>query len=85
MGKWEPFIGEILPLKREPSIPDDRFAMAIKRRGDVVGHIPFTLAPIASTFLKRGVNKGLVEVTGVKVNHGAGYLATTTFMAPNCT
>lgn len=31
------------------------------------------LAPIVSAFLKRASNKGLVEVTGNKVNRGAGY------------
>ena len=35
--------------------------------------ISFYLAPVASAFLRRGVNKGLVEVTGTKVNRGAGY------------
>ena len=35
--------------------------------------ISFNLAPVASAFLRRGVNKGLVEVTGTKVNRGAGY------------
>ena len=49
---------------REPNNPEDEFAVAIKRCGD---HIPFNLAPITFLFLKRGVNKGLFEVTGVKV------------------
>ena len=31
------------------------------------------LAPVASAFLKRASNKGLVEVTGNRVNRGAGY------------
>ena len=29
--------------------------------------------PVVSAFLRRGVSKGLVEVTGMKVNCGAGY------------
>ena len=36
-------------------------------------HVPFNLAPIISAFLKRSCNKGLVEVTGSRVNRGAGY------------
>ena len=64
---WDPFIGEVLPLEREPNNSEDRFAVAIKR-SDVVGHLPFNLTPVVSAFLRRGINKGLVEVTGVKVN-----------------
>ena len=36
----------------------------------LVGHVPYNLAPIISLFLKRDVNKALV---GEKVNRGAGY------------
>ena len=43
------------------------------RRGSVVGHLPFSLAPVVSAFLRRDVSKGLTEVTGTKVNRGAGY------------
>ena len=71
---WNPRIGEVLPLEREPNNTEDRFAVAIKRTGSVVGHIvPFNLAPVVSAFLRRDVNKGLVEVTGPKINRGAGY------------
>ena len=70
---WDPRIGEVLPLQREPDNPEDRFAVAIMRRGSVVGHLPFNLAPVVSAFLRRDVNKGLAEVTGAKVNRGAGY------------
>ena len=45
----------------------------IKRSGETIGHVPFNLAPIISAFLKRSCNKGLVEVTGNRVNRGAGY------------
>ena len=47
--------------------------VAILRRGSVVGHLPFNLAPVVSAFLRRDVNKGLVEVKGARVNCGAGY------------
>ena len=67
---WDPFIGEVLPLEREPNNSEDRFAVAIKRRSDVVGHLPFNLAPVVSAFLQRSINKGLVEVT---VNRDGGY------------
>ena len=45
----------------------------IKRSGKTVGHVPFNLASIISAFLKRSCNKGLVEVTGNRVNRGADY------------
>ena len=46
---------------------EDKFAIAIKRTGSVVGHVLFNLAPIVSAFLKRDIDKGLVEVTGSKI------------------
>ena len=73
MDIWDPTIGEVLPLRPEPTNPNNKFAVAIMRRGDIVGHLPYNLSPIVSAFLKREVNKGLVEVTGEKVNRGAGY------------
>ena len=60
-------------LEREPTNPEDKCAVAVKKCGEIVGHIPFNLAPVASAFLKRASNKGLVEVTGNRVNRGAGY------------
>ena len=45
---WNPRISEVLPLEREPNNTEDRFAVAIKRTGSVVGHVPFNLAPVVS-------------------------------------
>ena len=73
MDRWDPWIGEVLPLEREPANPEDKCAVAIKKCGGTVGHVPFNLAPVVSAFLKRASNKGLVEVTGNRVNRGAGY------------
>ena len=70
---WDPRIGEVLLLQREPNNPEDKFAVAVIRRGNIIGHLPFSLAPVVSAFLRRDVNKGLVEVKGMKVNRGAGY------------
>lgn len=39
----------------------------------MVGHLPYNRAPAVSHFLKRSMNKGMVEVTGKRVNRGAGY------------
>ena len=71
--QWNPFTGEVLPLEREPENAEDRFAVAIKKNGDVVGHIPINLAPTIPAFLRRSSNRALAEVTGPKVNRGAGY------------
>ena len=40
---------------------------------DVVGHVPYNLAPFLSSFLQREVNKGTVRITGKRVNRGGGY------------
>lgn len=73
MDIWHPYVGETLPLEREPSNPQDSFSVAVKQNGAVVGHIPFNLAPTVSAFLRRSTNSGVVEVTGTKVNRGGGY------------
>jgi len=73
MEQWEPWIGEILPLERDPTNPEDRCAVAIKKDSRTVGHVPFNLAPVVSAFLRRPTNKGFAEVTGDRVNRGAGY------------
>ena len=36
-------------------------------------HVPYNIAPRFSQFLRRDVNKAFAEVTGEKVNRGAGY------------
>ena len=56
---WSPFTGEVLPLEREPDNPEDIHAVAIKKTGEVVGDVPFNLAPTVSAFLRRSTNKCL--------------------------
>ena len=65
--------GDILPLAREPNNATDKLAVAVLKNGDVVGHVPYNLASTLSQFLKRDFNKAVVEVTGDRVNRGAGY------------
>ena len=69
---WEPVVGDILTLRREPTNDKDRLAVAVVKNDAAVGHMPYTLAPLISYFLMRAVNKGVVEITGERVNHGAG-------------
>ena len=73
MDVWSPVIGETLLVKREPSNVKDRHAVAIFKEDAVVGHVPYNIAPRFSQFLRRDVNKAFAEVTGEKVNRGAGY------------
>ena len=70
---WDPFIGEKLVLRREPENVKDRSAVCVQKDGETVGHIPFNISNVVSHFLRREFNKGFAEVTGLKVNRGAGY------------
>lgn len=70
---WKPRVGEILVLQRESNNPVQKFAVAVVKGGRTVGHVPINLAPVFSHFLKRSFNKGTAQITGEKVNRGAGY------------
>ena len=73
MDVWTATPGDMLILKREPDNTKDSHAVAVLRDEQIVGHIPYNLAPTIEMFLRRDVNKGFAEVTGTKVNRGAGY------------
>ena len=60
----------MLELEKEPSNSVDRYAVAVTKNGTVVGHVPRNFSVL---FLMRSQNKGVAEVTGTKVNRGAGY------------
>ena len=70
---WEPRVGEILCLQRQPDNTEDKLAVAVMKSGFVVGHVPRNLAPLFSHFLKRSCNKAYVLITGERVNRGAGH------------
>ena len=71
---WIPRIGVVLLLKWEPENEVDKNAVAVTTgSGEVGGHVPYNLAPLLSQFLRRDFNKGTCEVTGDKLNRGAGY------------
>ena len=65
-------MGEILVVKIEPTNRHDIHVVAINRDAEIVGHVPYNLAPRTSAFLMRE-NKVFAEITGAKVNRGAGY------------
>ena len=71
MEVWTPVWGTI--GKREPTNVQDRHAVAVFKDDATVGHIPYNIAPRFSHFLRRDVNKTFAEVTGEKINRGAGY------------
>ena len=73
MDVWQPQVGEVLTLQREPHNPQDQQAVSVVRSGLTVGHVPYNLAPSLSNFLKRAFNKETAEITGDKVIRGGGY------------
>jgi len=54
MNVWEPRIGEVLALEREPHNVMDQLAISVVKSGLVVDHVPFNLAPVFSHFLATG-------------------------------
>ena len=74
MDIWKPSVGDCLFLMPEPdNIKDENAVAIILHDKTVVGHVPFHLAPLFSQFLKRNFYKGMVKVTGDRVNRGDGY------------
>ena len=70
---WLPVQGDVLLLAREPTNATEKLAVAVIKSSDIVGHVPYNLAPTLSQFLRRDFNKAVATVTGDRVNRGAGY------------
>ena len=70
---WTPVVGENLLLRREPNNSVDPSAVAVLKEDQTVGHVPYNISAVLSHFLRREGNQGFAEVTGNKVNRGAGY------------
>ena len=70
---WTPVLGQTLLVKREPTNNKNKNAVAVYLEDIVVGHVPHNIVPQFPQFLLRDVNKALAEVTGQKINRGAGY------------
>ena len=60
---WDAVIGEELRCEREPDNRSDRYAVAIKKDGIIIGHIPRKISRACSLFLRRG-NEITCCVTG---------------------
>lgn len=59
----------MLLLKREPTNTMDVSAVAVCKENEIIGHVPFNI----SQFLRRDCNKDFADMTGPRVNRGAGY------------
>ncbi len=70
---WSATIGETLLVKKEIENTNYPNAVAIFNENTVVGHVPRNLAPKFFHFLSRDTCKAFVEVTGSRVNRGAGF------------
>lgn len=53
---WTPTIGEQLECKRECTNAYDRYAVAVVKNQEIVGHLPRKISKICSLFLRRGGN-----------------------------
>ena len=51
---WRAAIGEELECDREPGNSCDRSAVAVKRSGVVIGHLPRKVSRVCSLFLRHG-------------------------------
>lgn len=51
---WETADGEELLCEREPHNDHDRYAVAVKKKGGIIGHLPRKIARVCSLLLRRG-------------------------------
>lgn len=51
---WTPSVGEVLICERESGNPSDLYAVAIKKGGEVIGHVPRKMSAACSLFLQLG-------------------------------
>ena len=61
---WEAAVGEVLMCEREPHNVQDRCAVAVKKAGTVIGHLPQKLSRVCSLFLRQGGGTIDCTVTG---------------------
>ena len=69
MEIWTPVMGVV---KIEPTNRHDTHSVAIYRDAEIVGHVPYNLAPRMSAFFMRE-NKVFAGITGANVNREARY------------
>ena len=49
-------VGEVIACEREPRNTQDRYAVAVKKDGTVIGHLPRKLSRVCSLFVRTGGN-----------------------------
>ena len=57
---WTASVGEPLICERVPENASDRYAVAVKKEGTIIGHLPRKVSRVCSLFLRRG---GAIECT----------------------
>ena len=71
---WNPKLGEVLVAERESDNSYDKFAVAVKKNGQVVGHLKKGksgwFSKSISYFLKYPKSSCHIEITGKKANLG---------------
>ena len=60
-------------IKQEPTSINNRSAVAVMKKTEVVGLVPYNISSALSMLLRQECNKGFAEVTGNCVDQGAGY------------
>ena len=60
---WDAVIGEELVCEREPDNRSNRYAVAIRKDGIIIGYLPYKISRACSFFLRRGDEK-TCRVTG---------------------
>ena len=55
---WDPNVGQVLKLRKEPDNSHDRRAVAVVNAADtVMGHVPYSLSPYTLTLLGKGIQQ----------------------------
>ena len=67
---WTPSVGEKLPLVTEVGNLHDKYAVCIKKDGEIVGHVPRGISRTVWYFINHN-GIGICEITG-KRKHGVG-------------
>ena len=51
---WTPVMGEILVCRRETANIEDRYAVAVYKSEEMVGHVPRKISFLCAAFIRRG-------------------------------
>ena len=62
-----------MPLTKDLNNTHDAYAVSVIKNGLTVGHVPYNIAALVSYFIGTESCQGKAEVTGKRVNRGAGY------------